>query len=174
MLRVEKLIPVFNGIVTTANRYPKNGIIDNGIIISGKSDKLKEYQTILAVGPIAKNQGFKEGQKIFINYIPYKKRKKVSEKFSQDDFTIEDVFVEIDDVPHYEVFNPETKEYMPVLSLYDRDVCAIVEGTEFEDEEASAEDALEAKLLANKTNANNRSSRGSYEYGNDIIISEKF
>ncbi|MBR1376333.1 MAG: hypothetical protein IJ565_00760 [Bacilli bacterium] len=164
MLRVEKIIPVFNSIVTTANRYPSNGIVDeHGFIDVKRAGKLKEYQTILQVGPVAKNQGFKEGQKVFLNYIPYKKRKKVSEQFNQEDFTIEDVLVTLDDVPNYDVFDTKTKTYSPVLSIYDRDIICIVEGTEFEEKEADASDALEAKLLADKISKENHSGKGTKE-----------
>ena len=71
MLNITGIKPMFNNILTTMNRYEKDEF-ENGIIMYKKGD-LKEYQTVLEVGPIVK--GINKGDKVMINPIRYAKKK---------------------------------------------------------------------------------------------------
>jgi hypothetical protein len=161
MLRVTKIKPMFNGIVTTANKYPKNGIIDDkGLIDVSKADCLREYQTILELGRLAENQGLKVGDIVMLNYIPYYRMKNKGVKFNEEDFTTEDIKVTIEDVPTFDLYDESTGGTKTVLCLFDRDITCVVEGTEIPDKVATAEDTLEAKVLANKISIENHSGKG--------------
>lgn len=161
MIKINKIIPVFNGIITTANKYPKHGIInDMGLIDVKYADKLKEYQTILEVGPIAKSQGFEVGQVVLLNYINYIRVKHRTADKINDDFTIDDIAMQQIDVPTYTIYDKDSDEPMQVLYLFDRDVVAIAEGEDIVDKAATAEDALEAQMLAQKISQENHSGKG--------------
>ena len=49
MLRIKKIRPMFTSLVTTGNVYEED-MKENGIIVAKKGD-IKEYQTVIAVGP---------------------------------------------------------------------------------------------------------------------------
>lgn len=133
MIRVEKVIPVFNSIVTTANKYPKNYAYANGLLNETLAGKLKDYQTILAVGPAAEHQGFKAGQIVRLNYIEYIIRRHQNGNYDANRNAIEDKIVNVNDVPAFDVYNKDTGEIETQLLLHDRDVICIIEGEEQED-----------------------------------------
>lgn len=75
MLKIKKAKPMFTGIITTANTYEgdqvatKHGVIDPTKV----KGTLKEFQTVLAIGPNVRN--VKEGDIVVINpkrYAVYK------------------------------------------------------------------------------------------------------
>ena len=139
MLRVEKIIPVFDGIITTSNTYPQDILNDKGFIDPSKSGKLKEYQTIIAAGPVAENQGFKPGMKVFLNYIKYTTRKHVNGNYDVEANIQYTYCADVVDVPSLPVYNKETAETEIVLTLQTNDVLLVVEGTELPDEIAKKE-----------------------------------
>lgn len=49
MLHIKKIKPMFTSLVTTGNVYEED-MKENGIIVAKKGD-IKEYQTVIAVGP---------------------------------------------------------------------------------------------------------------------------
>ena len=133
MLRIEKIIPVFDGIITTSNTYPTDYVNEKGFVDPTKAGKLKEYQTILASGPIAESQGFKEGMIVFLNYIKYTARKNRNTNFDKEANIQYTECVDVIDVPSLPVYNKETGEIEMVLRLYASDVLLVVEGTELPD-----------------------------------------
>lgn len=62
MLHINKIIPTFNHVLITADRFEKD-MISNGVIVAGKGD-LKLWQKVVAVGPTVR--GFKEGDMVMI------------------------------------------------------------------------------------------------------------
>ena len=66
---LKKVRPMLNHIITTADRYEEVQLKD-GLITSEKSEgEIKEFQTVIAVGPNA--FGVKEGDLILINPKEY-------------------------------------------------------------------------------------------------------
>lgn len=63
MLHVTKIKPLFNYILTTADRFEKD-MTDNGIILAKKGD-LKLWQTVVATGPTVRS--IEVGDKVMIN-----------------------------------------------------------------------------------------------------------
>ena len=74
MLKIKKAKPMFTGIITTANTYENDQKTDRGVLDPTKvKGTLKEYQTVVAVGPNVRN--VKVGDNVVINpkrYAVYK------------------------------------------------------------------------------------------------------
>ena len=63
---IKKIKPMFNGLITTMNRYEQDvKVKGTDLIDSSKSNAVKEYQTVVAVGPMVR--GIKVGDTVFIN-----------------------------------------------------------------------------------------------------------
>ena len=69
MLKIKKIKPLFNKILTTMDLYD-NPMTEDGIIDGSKEDGgIKEYQTVIAVGPTVKC--VKPGDLVVINPARY-------------------------------------------------------------------------------------------------------
>ena len=123
MLNITGIKPMFNNILTTMNRYEKDEF-ENGIIMYKKGD-LKEYQTVLEVGPIVK--GINKGDKVMINPIRYAKKK-------HQEGSLKDGIITDNLVVKYE-FNVINVNGEPCLLLYDQDIMYVFEGEEIESKE---------------------------------------
>ena len=63
---IKKIKPMFNGLITTMNRYEQDvKVKGTDLIESSKSKAVKEYQTVVAVGPMVR--GIEVGDTVFIN-----------------------------------------------------------------------------------------------------------
>lgn len=63
---IKKVKPMFNGLITTMNRYEQDvKVKGTDLIDSSKSNAVKEYQTVVAVGPMVR--GIEVGDIVFIN-----------------------------------------------------------------------------------------------------------
>ena len=63
---IKKIKPMFNGLITTMNRYEQDvKVKGTDLIDSSKSNAVKEYQTVVAVGPMVR--GIEVGETVFIN-----------------------------------------------------------------------------------------------------------
>lgn len=62
---IKKVTPMFNGLVTTLNKYPLDLKTKGGIIDTTKAGAVKEYQTVVAVGPMVR--GINVGDIVYIN-----------------------------------------------------------------------------------------------------------
>ena len=71
MLKIKSIKPMFDSLVTTMNKYEDDGF-KNGVIVK-QAGSLKEYQTVLAVGPAVRN--IEVGDKVMINPSRYAKMK---------------------------------------------------------------------------------------------------
>lgn len=66
VVTIKKVKPMFNGIVTTLNRYGNDQKIKGtDLIDSTKVGAVKEYQTVVSVGPMVR--GINVGDVVFIN-----------------------------------------------------------------------------------------------------------
>lgn len=63
MLRIDKIKPLFTGIVTTGNRYEED-MRTGGVIVANKGD-LKAYQTVIAIGSTVRDIAV--GDKVMID-----------------------------------------------------------------------------------------------------------
>lgn len=125
MLNITGVKPMFNNILTTMNKYEKDEF-ENGIIMYKKGD-LKEYQTVLEVGPIVK--GINKGDKVMINPIRYAKKK-------HQEGSLKDGIITDNPVVKYE-FNVINVNGESCLLLYDQDIMYVFEGEEVESEKSS-------------------------------------
>lgn len=63
---IKKVKPMFNGLITTMNRYGSDQKVKGTTLIdSSKANSVKEYQTVVAVGPMVR--GIEVGDIVFIN-----------------------------------------------------------------------------------------------------------
>lgn len=66
VVTIKKVKPMFNGVVTTLNRYGNDQKIKGtDLIDSTKVGAVKEYQTVVSIGPMVR--GINVGDVIFIN-----------------------------------------------------------------------------------------------------------
>lgn len=72
MFKIKAIKPCFNGILVTCNKYPSDYRV-GGIIDSSKANSVKEYQTVVAVGPMVR--GIEVGDVVFINPKRYAVKK---------------------------------------------------------------------------------------------------
>lgn len=71
---IKKVKPMFNMVVTTCNKYDSNvKVSGTDLIDSTKANTIKEYQTVVAVGPTVR--GIEVGDVVFINPNRYLVRK---------------------------------------------------------------------------------------------------
>lgn len=63
---IKKVKPMFNGLVTTMNKYGSDvKVTGTDLIDSTKANTVKEYQTVVAIGPMVR--GIEVGDTVFIN-----------------------------------------------------------------------------------------------------------
>lgn len=71
---IKKVKPMFNMIVTTCNKYDSDvKLAGTNLLDNSKSNAVKEYQTVVAVGPTVR--GIEVGDVVFINPKRYMVRK---------------------------------------------------------------------------------------------------
>lgn len=71
---IKKIKPLFNMLVTTCNKYDSNiKLAGTDLLDSTKANTIKEYQTVIAVGPSVR--GIEVGDVVFINPARYIVRK---------------------------------------------------------------------------------------------------
>lgn len=63
---IKKVKPMFNGLITTMNKYGSDVMVgDSSLIDTSKANTVKEYQTVVAIGPMVR--GIEVGDVVFIN-----------------------------------------------------------------------------------------------------------
>lgn len=122
VLTIKKIKPMFNSVVTTMNRYAADTKIKGTSLVNAvKSGTVKEYQKVVAVGPMVR--GIDVGDTVFINPIRYAVKK-------HQEGTLKDGVITDNPVVGY---NFETVEVDGVehLFLYDSDIKYVAEVEEF-------------------------------------------
>lgn len=71
MLKIKKIKPLFNYLITTMDKYEEDG--KSGDLIIKQAGTLKEYQHVIAVGPMVKE--IKEGDLVMIDPTRYAVKK---------------------------------------------------------------------------------------------------
>lgn len=116
MLKIKKVKPLFNRIITTADKYDNDVKIGN-IIDGSKSNTIKEYQKVISVGTTIKD--IKEGDLVIINPNRYAVRKHQAG-------SLKDNVITDNPVTHYN-FNIMEIDGKQCMLLYDSDIDYIVE-----------------------------------------------
>lgn len=118
MLKVKKIKPMFNSLLTTMNKYDNDTIVDG--IITKSSGGLKEYQEVLAVGSTIRD--IKVGDVVWINPIRFAVKK-------HKEGSLKDGIVTDNPVVSYN-FDVVEVNGNPCLLLQDRDIDFVIEDYE--------------------------------------------
>lgn len=122
MFIIKKVRPLFNNIVVTCNKYPKDTkLIGTSLVDTTKADTVKEYQTVVAVGPMVR--GIEVGDVVFINPKRYAVKK-------HREGTLKDGVITDNPIVGYN-FNIIEVDGVPHMYIQDGDVDFVAEGEEF-------------------------------------------
>lgn len=121
MLKIKKIKPLFNRVITTACVYKEDKVVDGIVDSTKESGAIMEYQTVVSVGNMVKS--VKPGDLVVINPTRYAVMK--HKEGSLKDGVINDnpilgynfPLIEINDEPH--------------LFIYDNDIDYIIKEAEF-------------------------------------------
>lgn len=121
---------MFNQVVTTMDMY-KDVVRNSGLIDASRCNTIKEYQTVIAVGPSVNN--IKPGDTVFINPRRYMKITHKNGKTDLDqNITQDDMHVTLD-IPRYELYDKPDGGCREVLMIFDNDIIFVAEGEEFDE-----------------------------------------
>ena len=135
MLKIIECVPMLNHVILTANRYEESDFNDSLIDDEQKLvGNIKEYQTIVSVGPYVKD--LKAGDFVVINPKAYAKPIHKTKDTSvrgllgddEVEMRVEFPTIEINGIPH--------------LFLYDRDIDMVITKHEFINDSVSNDDKL--------------------------------
>lgn len=128
MLKIKKIKPMFNAVVTTTERYLEDVYLPGGLLdVSKRQGGLKEYQEVVAVGDTVRN--IKVGDLVCIN--PMRFAVKQHQEGSLKDGVITDNPVV---KYNFDVILIDDKEH---LLLTDRDINFVIEEYEVVNEATS-------------------------------------
>ena len=123
---IKKIRPLFNAVVTTTTSYKESELKIGGIIDSSKIQMpIKEYQTVVAIGPTVK--GINVGDLVKINPSRY-----IVRKYKED--SVKNDINSYNPVDEYR-FKTVVMNGEKYLLLYDSDIEYVIE--EFEEEPQS-------------------------------------
>ena len=115
---------MFNSLVVTCNKYSKDTRLQGtSLVDTTKADTIKEYQTVVAVGPSVR--GIEPGDVVFINPKRYAVKK-------HKEGSLKDGVITDNPVIGYN-FNIVEIEGVPHLYIQDNDIDYVAVGEEFEE-----------------------------------------
>ena len=124
MFLIKKIKPMFNSLVVTCNKYSKDTRLQGtSLVDTTKADTIKEYQTVVAVGPSVR--GIEPGDVVFINPKRYAVKK-------HKEGSLKDGVITDNPVIGYN-FNIVEIEGVPHLYIQDNDIDYVAVGEEFEE-----------------------------------------
>ena len=137
MLKITKIKPMFNTVVTTANKYDDD--YRTGGIIKKKKKKgsLKEYQTVVAVGSMVR--GIEVGDKVMIDPTRYAVMR-------HKEGSLKDGVITDNPVVGYN-FKTVTINDVQHLMLVDSDIRYVFEGVEVPDEPDTVVQVIKNEIL---------------------------
>lgn len=118
MLKINKIKPLFNRLLITADKYEKD-VVKGGVVVI-TAGTLKEYQRVLSVGSTVKD--IKEGDLVLVNPTRYAVRK-------HREGTLKDGIITDNPITSYNFNLVEVGGKVCIL-LYDQDIDYIVEDSE--------------------------------------------
>lgn len=125
-LNIKKVRPMFNQVITTMDKYSDDEMKTGSIIdVSKVNNPIKEYQKVVAVGPMVKN--IEVGDIVMINPKRYG-------KVRHKEGSLKDGIITDNPVVSYN-FNVIELNHTPFLLLLDQDIDFIIE--EYEEVENS-------------------------------------
>ena len=137
MLKITKIKPMFNTVVTTANKYDDD-YRTGGIIDPTKSKgSLKEYQTVVAVGSMVR--GIEVGDKVMIDPTRYAVMR-------HKEGSLKDGVITDNPVVGYN-FKTVTINDVQHLMLVDSDIRYVFEGVEVPDEPDTVVQVIKNEIL---------------------------
>lgn len=118
MLKINRIKPLFNRLLVTADKYEKD-VVKGGVVVI-TAGTLKEYQKVLAVGSTVRD--IKEGDTVLINPTRYAVRK-------HNAGSLKDGVITDNPVTSYNFNLIEVKGEVCIL-LYDQDIDYVIEESE--------------------------------------------
>lgn len=136
MLNIKKIKPMANFLVTTKEEYNDEDIKKGEVIVKVKGT-LKEYQKVVAIGPVVR--GIQVGDIVCINPKRYA-------KYKHNPGSLKDGVITDNPVVAYN-FNVIELDHVPHLLLTDQDIDFVIE--EWEDEKLPANNIIipEKKII---------------------------
>lgn len=134
MINIKKIKPMANYLVATKENYTEKDVIQGGLI-SKVAGSLKEYQKVIAVGPMVRNVNV--GDLVCINPKRYARHKHQAG-------SLKDGVITDNPVVAYE-FNVIELDHQPYLLLTDQDIDFVVE--EYEEEDPKTIIVPEQKII---------------------------
>lgn len=119
-MNIKKIRPMANYVLTTSHKYMEDDISEGGVITRVKGS-LKEYQEVVAVGPVAR--GVQPGDIVCINPKRYA-------KYKHNPGSLKDGVITDNPVVSYN-FNVIELDHEPHLLITDQDIDFVIE--EYED-----------------------------------------
>ena len=136
-LNIKKIRPMFNQVITTMDKYSDDEMKTGSIIdISKVNNPIKEYQKVVAVGPMVRN--IEVGDIVMINPKRYG-------KVLHKEGSLKDGIITDNPVVSYN-FNVIELNHTPFLLLLDQDIDFIIE--EYEE----VEDSPQSDILVPNNN----------------------
>ena len=123
MLKIKKILPMFNRILVTSDKYEKD--VTKGGVVTITAGTLKEYQKVIAVGSTVRD--IKEGDTVIINPSRYAVKK-------HTEGSMKDGIISDNPTVSYNFNLVEINNQLYIL-LYDQDVDYIVKDFEEVNEE---------------------------------------
>lgn len=123
MLKIKKILPMFNRILVTSDKYEKD--VTKGGVVTITAGTLKEYQKVIAVGSTVRD--IKEGDTVIINPSRYAVKKHA-------EGSMKDGIISDNPTVSYNFNLVEINNQLYIL-LYDQDVDYIVKDFEEVNEE---------------------------------------
>ena len=156
-LNIKKIKPMNNCIITTKEVYKND--IKTGSIVTKASGSMKEYQKVIAVGPLVSN--INVGDVVMINPSRYAVRK-YNEKPMENSIKND---MELNPVVGYR-FNTIVLDNVEHLVLYDQDVSYVIEDYE----EIADEDTTSHNIIGTNPNSSIILPKEKKIHKNKIII----
>lgn len=134
--KIKKIKPMFNGLITTMEKYGQEYLKGTTMIDPTKTGTVKEYQKVVAVGPHVK--GIEVGDIVFINPKRYAvmqhKEGALQDGVIKDNPVVGYKFeiVEIDDVPHMYIFDNDVKYVAEIEEFEENPAIVIPDGPKLE------------------------------------------
>ena len=128
-MNITKIRPMANYLVTTKDEYTDEDVSKGGLIVKSKGT-LKEYQRVVAIGPMVRN--IQVGDLVCINPRRYAVKK-------YQDGSLKDGVIKENPVLSYS-FNVIELDHIPHLLLTDQDIDFVIE--DFKEEEEPQESTI--------------------------------
>ena len=134
MLNIKKIKPMANYLVTTKDEYTKEDLNKGGLIVKVEGT-LKEYQKVVAVGPLVR--GIQVGDLVCINPKRYA-------KYKHNPGSLKDGVITDNPVVSYN-FNVIELDHVSHLLLTDQDIDFVIE--EWEEEKKASNIIIPEKKM---------------------------